>query len=460
VNGGALDLNQAKSLSAPPLISGFDVGDLINLTYTSQGGSVVNFDIDDIGPNGATFISPTNPPSGTVVSYTARPGANVLSQVTGGVGAFIIIGSCNPINGPSGSSPSNSQLLEQARLTLSRIAAAASSQAMGDSVAGAIGDAFSDGGTTQFNEGRIRTSFAAIEAAQVANPNDTRSSAEKKRDDAEKAFASALGYDKMPVKAGPLVARSPWHAWFEGRYTGFDGSNSTSDAHTANLTGGLSYRFTRDFLAGLVAGYEDFRYTMGSTAIFLKGDGFHTGAYFGWRFVDRLRLDGMATYGRIHYDAGANGVTGGFDADRFTGMTKLSGRYGIGGTFYVEPSASMIVAREWQDTFADSAGVAHSTFGFTVGRASVGGEVGTPIPFRSFVLTPFAGVFGDYRFGDQTAAAVSTVPVFDNGWSARVTGGLRSVATNGLSASIGGEYGGLGDPVRFYRLTGRVGVSF
>src|ERR1700712_5347003 len=114
VNGGALDLNLGKQLSAPPLISGFDVGDKIILTYTSQGGSVAGFDIADVGPNGATFFSPANPPPGTSVSYTVPAGAMVLSQAAGGVGAFTIIGVCNPINGPAAGT-TNSQLLEQVR---------------------------------------------------------------------------------------------------------------------------------------------------------------------------------------------------------------------------------------------------------------------------------------------------------------------------------------------------------
>ena len=59
---------------------------------------------------------------------------------------------------------------------------------------------------------------------------------------------------------------------------------------------------------------------------------------FGWKFWDKLRLDGMLTYGQIDYRAQAAAVTGGWDADRITGMLRLAGRYGFA-LYYVEPSA-------------------------------------------------------------------------------------------------------------------------
>jgi hypothetical protein len=44
--------------------------------------------------------------------------------------------------------------------------------------------------------------------------------------------------------------------------------------------------------------------------------------------------------------------------------------------------------------------------------------------------------------------------------SARVTGGLRWTATNGFTTSIGGEYGGLGSDIQFWRAKASVGITF
>lgn len=352
--------------------------------------------------------------------------------------------------------PTNSQLLEQTRQTFSKVGAQASSQAMGEATSGAIDDAFSGSGTTQFANGQFRTSFAAIDAAM--NANDKPADSVK---DANRAFA-ALGYAKAPYMKAPPLIRSPWHAWIDARFTGFNDKNVTSfDGWHDNITGGASYRFTDNFLAGVLVGYENSKYSMTSfgTPTSLRGEGVSGGGYFGWKFFDRMRLDGMLTYGRINYGAAAGTVTGGFGADRLTGMSKLSGRYGFG-TFYLEPSAMLTIASENQDSFTDTAAVFHDKFNFVVGRASTGGTIGVPMAWGASVVTPTFGVFGDYRFGDETAAALSAVPTYNNGWSAHVNGGVSVAMSGGVSASATGEYGGLGNALQYWRAKGSLGVKF
>jgi hypothetical protein len=75
-------------------------------------------------------------------------------------------------------------------------------------------------------------------------------------------------------------------------------------------------------------------------------------------------------------------------------------------------------------------------------------------------VTPTVGAFGDYRFGDDAVQTVATLPNIDDGWSARVTGGLRWSALNGFAASIGAEYGGMGSDTRFWRAKGAIGLKF
>lgn len=346
--------------------------------------------------------------------------------------------------------------IEQLRRTFSKLAAETSSNAMGDSVGGAITDAFGSGGTTQLDGNRISTSFAALNNARAS---DT------KKDDERAAFA-ALGYDKVSVtKAMPRgvdPAPSLWHAWIDSRFTGLqdrDPRMASFAGHHTHLTGGLSYRFSSTFVAGLVAGYEDFKYDVSGDSLFLKGRGGHGGGYFGWKFWDRLRLDGMLTYGRIDYGAQDNSITAGFRANRITGMARLSGRYGMG-TYYLEPSARVTWAHERQDGFNDTAGIQHPTYDFTVGRASFGSEAGAPIIWNDTIVTPTLGLFGDYRFGVETVSAVAVVPTLADGWSARVTGGLSWQTAWGATASVGGEYGGLAGDVRYWRARSSLGVKF
>lgn len=331
---------------------------------------------------------------------------------------------------------------------------------MGDATSGAIGDAFSGGATTQLGQGGFSTNFAALENLRddeggVKDTNDPFAALAYKK--------SSVAYSK-PFKKAPPRLQSPWHVWIDGRFTGFEDRSAAAtsfDGWHSNITGGTSYRFTDNFLAGVVVGYENSKYSMVAfgTPTSLRGEGVSGGGYFGWKFYDRMRLDGMLTYGSINYDAAAGPVTGSFGADRLIGMSKLSGRYGFR-AFYLEPSAMLTIASESQDSFTDTAAVLHDRFNFVVGRASTGGTIGVPIAWGQCIVTPTFGVFGDYRFGDETTAALSTVPTFNNGWSGHVNGGLSFAMANGLTASATGEYGGLGQYLTYWRAKGSLGLKF
>ncbi len=437
----------------------FDAGEQVTITLsgiTSGQGQAI-----DVGlHNGvaATFYRTIAATTATQ-SFTVPVATSNASIVVRNNGPNALLGSdiafsCLPAG--STTNPTNSQILEQTRQTFSKVGAQASSQAMGDATSGAIGDAFSGGGTTQFSNGQFTTSFAAID-----NAMNTDGKSFDSVKDANGAFA-ALGYAKAPYAKAPPRLVSPWHAWIDGRFTGFEDKSVTSfDGWHSNVTGGASYRFTDNFLAGVLVGYENSKYSMTSfgTPTSLRGEGVSGGGYFGWKFFDRMRIDGMLTYGRINYDAAAGTVTGGFGADRVTGMSKLSGRYGFG-TFYLEPSAMLTIASESQSSFTDTAAVFHDKFNFVVGRASTGGTIGVPFAWGMSVVTPTFGVFGDYRFGDEITAALSSVPTFNNGWSAHVNGGLSVAMSGGVTASATGEYGGIGDSLRYWRAKGSLGVKF
>jgi hypothetical protein len=420
--------------------TGFSAGDTVS--FTATGVTADMFANSVYIPRGASgsYTFPADAPAAAVFILTIYGPPGTLTW------------SCTPAFVPP-TGPTNSQILEQTRQTFSKIGAQTSAVAMSDATSGAIGDAFSGGGTTQIGNGTFSTNFAAIENARDAE-------SDKKRDPFE-SFAT-LGYAKAPYMKPPPRLQSPWHVWIDGRFTGFeDKSPASFDGWHNNVTAGASYRVTESFLAGVLVGYENFKYSMAVVGVpaSLNGNGTSGGGYFGWKIYDRLRLDGMLTYGRIDYGATAGPVSGSFGADRITGMSKLSGRYAFG-TFWLEPSAMLTIASERQDSFTDSAAVFHDKFNFTVGRASTGGAIGIPLAWGQCIVTPTFGAFGDYRFGDQTAAAISSVPTFNNGWSAHVNGGLSIAMPNNITASATGEYGGLGDQIQYWRAKGSLGVKF
>ncbi|WP_298368283.1 hypothetical protein [uncultured Bradyrhizobium sp.] len=82
------------------------------------------------------------------------------------------------------------------------------------------------------------------------------------------------------------------------------------------------------------------------------------------------------------------------------------------------------------------------------------------------MLSPYLGVYGDYYFSrdDAAALAVSGIPVNPTlvleGWSARVTGGLNARLAGGTMVGLGAEYGGLGGTARIWTFSARARVPF
>lgn len=461
VNGLQTNLNPGAGQTQTFLPGGFlAAGDYLTVTVTSVSAGSGSLIFLRTTPPGAPSIFGSLPVAvGGSIRFTLADANEQIdfSNQTGGPVSVAVTVTC----GAEPKGPTNSQILEQTRQTFSKVAAQTSAVVTGDAASGAISDAFSGGGTTQIDRGSFRTSFSAIEGARGAD--DEKSLASDSDPFAALAYGKkSVAYAKSPFRKSVPKVQSQWHAWIDGRFTGFDERNAASfDGWQSNITGGASYRFTDNFLAGVLVGYENFKYALTAAGVptSLNGNGVSGGGYFGWKFYDRMRLDGMLTYGRIDYAAGAGGVTGTFGADRITGMTKLSGRYGFG-DYFIEPSSMLTIASERQGSFADTAGVFHDKFNFLVGRSSNGAMIGKPMAWGAVVVTPTFGAFADYRFGDQTTAAANVVPTFNNGWSAHVNGGLSVATVNGVTASATGEYGGLGDSIRYWRAKGALGVKF
>jgi hypothetical protein len=355
--------------------------------------------------------------------------------------------SCGLAPAPAPDDPHSSELLDQARKRFSTLAARTSATNIGESISAAITDAFS-GAPTQVSARHILTGFA---------------SARRRDDDELQAAYGALGYDDLlaqtPSPAQAVASR--WHTWLDVRGGGLDDDRASAfDGRHLNVTGGVAYRMSATLLLGGVVGYEDFNYELGLRNVELDGNGWTAGGYVGWKFWDRLRLDGMLIYSRISYDAQADAVTGDFDADRVTGMMRVSGRWTIVPWLFVEPSGRVIHTHEDQDGFTDTAGVAQEDYSFDVGTASFGGEVGSPLAWNGVTITPSVGLFGDYGLGDSTQNDVAVVPQAEDGWSARVTSGVRLSVDNGLSASIGIDYAGIGVDAQQWMLRAGVGMKF
>ncbi len=118
---------------------------------------------------------------------------------------------------------------------------------------------------------------------------------------------SALGYARRRQVGDqgdpPLAAPSrDWLAWIDVRGADFNRNTFGSDLKgtQVNAIAGLTRKFTPNFLVGVLGGYEHFDYSSQAFNGVLKGDGWTTGTYLGWRLTPNLRFDAAAP-GRIFW---------------------------------------------------------------------------------------------------------------------------------------------------------------
>jgi hypothetical protein len=336
--------------------------------------------------------------------------------------------------------PGNIQSMQNAG---SNMAAYTSGQVITEAINGALTSFFGGGGGP--------TSYAAF-APELQFVNRTEEE------------LSALAYAGGRTKAARLpVVRAPmrepeWMVWGDIHYTGWERDTTGRDLRgdQVNLTGGLSRRITRDWLVGLVAGYENIDANSNAVAAGLRGVGGSIGGYSSYRF-GALRFDAALTWTGLSYDATAPGQTGSFDADRLIGYVALTGNH-YWGAFVVEPSLRLYVAWEWQDQWTDSGNTVRPSQDISVGRFSFGGRLIRPGAWwwHDVTVAPYFGLYGDARFSnDGTVPINATLLGIEDGLSGRVTYGAEFRNSRGFRLALGGEYGGIGADYDIWTLLAR-----
>ena len=277
---------------------------------------------------------------------------------------------------------------------------------------------------------------------------------------------SALGYagdGGSWTKAPPPAVIHRWLAWVDVRGADFDRTTAGSDLKgvQVNTLAGITHRVTPDFLVGVLGGYEHFDYSSQAFNGVLRGDGWTTGAYMGWRILPNVRFDAGGAWSDIFVDDTSGMATGNFLGHRWLVTGGLTGSYGWQ-AFVLEPSARVYALWEHENAYTDSLGTLQPDRNFSTGRASAGGKVTYPFAWSSAVdLAPYVGLYGDYYFSmdDAATAGLTTVPLLQ-GWSARATAGLAMTFAQSALVSLGGEYGGIGSDTHIWTWRVRGSVPF
>jgi len=277
---------------------------------------------------------------------------------------------------------------------------------------------------------------------------------------------SALGYagdGGSWTKAPPIAPIHRWFAWVDVRGADFDRTTVGSDLKgvQVNTLAGITHRVTPDFLVGVLGGYEHFDYSSQAFNGVLRGDGWTTGAYMGWRILPNVRFDAGGAWSDIFVDDTSGMATGNFLGHRWLVSGGLTGTYGWQ-AFVLEPSARVYALWEHENAYTDSLGTLQPDRNFSTGRASAGGKVTYPFAWSSSVdLAPYVGLYGDYYFSmdDAVTAGLTTVPLLQ-GWSARATAGLAMTFAQSALLSLGGEYAGIGSDTHIWTWQVRGSVPF
>src|SRR5262249_54580045 len=195
----------------------------------------------------------------------------------------------------------------------------------GQAISGAIDNAISSGfsGSCQSltpNGGGVTYCFDGDVVAQSNPTTDPSILTLSQRQRVEHDLA-ALGYAGPPAATKAPTALPPrrdWLAWIDVRGTDFSRTSTGNDfkGTQVNGTGGITYRFTPDFLIGVLGGYEHFNFTSQAYNGVLKGDGATAGAYMGWRLGSSLRFDAGGAWSAISADGTSGAASGKFTGHR------------------------------------------------------------------------------------------------------------------------------------------------
>ena len=230
---------------------------------------------------------------------------------------------------------------------------------------------------------------------------------------------------------------------------------------------GLTRRVTPTFLIGALGGYEIFDYRSDVLNGHLKGTGWTLGSYLGWKFAPGLRFDVGTAYSGIVYNGTAGTALATFSGHRWLAASGVTGTYMALG-LEIKPSAKLYALWEQENAYTDSLATRQADRSFFTGRASTGVKVSYPWLYSATIeLTPYAGLYADYYFTGDSAAAVAlagaqplgSVP-FLEGWSARATTGLAARFGHGAIVAIGAELGGVGGNLKRWTFSGRVSAPF
>jgi outer membrane autotransporter protein len=277
--------------------------------------------------------------------------------------------------------------------------------------------------------------------------------ASEEKNTQRKLQEGGLGFQGQTYARPPNTMRSGLDLWAEGHLSIYeDGTGGlTRDGRFGIVYVGADYPISTRVLFGALAQFDWTKEKIKDPALSgdIGGDGWMAGPYIGVKLAPNLLFDARIAWGTSQNDvtltdALAGTRTGSFDTTRWLSTATLTGNYNRG-SWRLSPQAGLAYGNEKHDAFTNSLGQTVSENNISIGRFTLGSEVGYRVVLRDgSLLEPHIGLTGIWNFHSDDLV-IDGVLVTPNRTRAKLESGVILRSPGGPSVRAAVSYDGIGD---------------
>lgn len=255
------------------------------------------------------------------------------------------------------------------------------------------------------------------------------------------------------------------NVWGNGGYTSLERTDTGGelDGRVINGVVGIDYMVKKNAVVGLAFAYEDTDIDTTFNAGTFKGSGYTVAPYVGFAVSEKLTLDASFGYSFLEYDtttgAQFGGATSSFDATRYFIAANATGRFMFkGDKVRLSPKLGVLYLEEEQDAFTNSAGTAVAENTISLGRVSLGAELG----YRVQKVEPYLKAAVEYDWEHENAVDLGNGNFSaDDEVGVVAGGGINLFLSDRLSGRIEGTMNSLGrENLDVWSVTGKLNYRF
>ena len=256
---------------------------------------------------------------------------------------------------------------------------------------------------------------------------------------------------------------TPFAIWLNGGISFIDvdpiGFKSEGDVY--NISAGVDKMLSDNLILGLSVGYEESDFDINDNDQ-LESDGYTVAPYVGLEITEGVLLSLQAGYASLNYDVETGGATGDFDSDRFFGSADVAGVF-TNGPWRLSPGMNILYLEEEQEDYTLSSGVDVNGDDITLGRASLGGEIGYLIEGAGQTrVEPYVLARAEWDFDEQDNVELGGGQEYrPDDFGGVIGGGLNVVSTNFLQGNLQATYNSIGrDDTDNYSIRATLRANF